>query len=475
MKRSELRLRDHQQKNLDYFRSKARALSLLPYGAGKSPIAVLRIGDLVPPKRALLVCTTGVVYKWLREFKTWGDPEWKVVPLVGKNEERMRIFENPHNVAVINYEGLGVMLDGLGEKFAKAYKVVIFDEIHRLKNPDADISKNAAYISHPKFADFVYGLTGAPVYETPLDLFSIRRVVNPWMFGLDYEAWRERSFCEAKSDGKYPRWVCRPGAMDFLAEKLHSIAFRLEKDECNVDYPKQIFNNPITASLTGKSRAVYQQAEKRLALALTHQVLSLVHIYPRLEKLCQLSRGWCYDSGKTPLYFPEMDAIRAFADYAEEIRGAGPLCVWAVRPPDMAMLGNLFDRMGMKYRIVHGGIRSAKARDGIVESFNRGACDALIAHPRCIGEGVDVHGRFSFRYSYRWSAMEWDQPLGRFARISSNEKIVDYRDLVMEETLDEGIVMSVRSKLDVGELIKKSRKIPWRFGPAGGEFDAVQA
>ena len=71
--------------------------------------------------------------------------------------------------------------------------------------------------------------------------------------------------------------------------------------------------------------------------------------------------------------------------------------------------------------------------------------------------------------------MEWDQPLGRFARMSSTERIFNYRDLVVEETMDEGIVMSVRSKLDVGELIKRSRKIPWRFGPAGGEFDALEA
>lgn len=471
MKRSELRLRGHQQDNLDYFRSKSRALSLLPYGSGKSPVAVLRAGDLVPPHRVLLVCTTGVIYKWQREFKVWGDPDWVIASLQGKQEERCKIWEKPHNVAIINYEGLRVMLEALGERFLRHYRVAIFDEIHRLKNPESDISKDAALVAHPNYADFVYGLTGAPVYETPLDMFSILRVINPWMFGQDFEAWRERFFVLESNDGSYPKWVCRPGALEFLTEKLHSLSFRREKEECDVDYPRQVFGNPITTQLTGQSRLAYEQAERRLSLALEHAVIPLVHIYPRLEKLCQLSRGWCYDDRKAAVYYEEEDALRVFADYFEDIRGRGPLCVWAVRPPDMARIGSLFDKMSTSYRIVHGGIRSAKARDAIVQSFNRGDADAIIAHPRCIGEGVDLHGRFSFRYSYRWSAMEWDQPFGRFARISSHEPVIDYRDLVVLGTQDEGIVASVKNKLDLGEVIKKRRRVPWRRGPVGGAFD----
>lgn len=473
--RRKLKLRAHQQENLDYFRSKSRAFSLLPFGSGKTPICVLRIGDLMP-RRALVVTTTGTLYKWMRELRTWGDPEWTCIALHGRRAQRLRAFKAPHNVAVINYEGLRIMIEAYGESFLKAYQVKIFDEIHRLKNPDSDIAKDSALISHPDFADYVYGITGSPVLESPLDLFSLFRVVNPYLFGSDFEKWRDRYFTlesEEKPDGSkgFPKWVCRPGAMDFLAEKLHEISFRREKSEVEVEYPVQLFESPLMLELKGAASRAYAEAEHRLMLAVRDQVIPLVNIYPRIEKLCQLARGWCYDKQKRPIFYPGPPGIAALCEYMEDVRGSGRIAIWAVRPPDMSMIAGALERMGRTYRIIFGGINNLKKREEICESFNDGYIDALIAHPRCLGEGVDLEAGHSLRYSYRWSATEYDQTIGRFARMTSSAPCVKYTDMVCKDTIDMGIMTAVRRKLDIGEMIKKYRRLPWKTGPVGGAFD----
>lgn len=477
--RKSMRLREHQQANLDFFRTKARALSLLPFGSGKSPIGVLRIGDLTPRHgRSLIVTTTGMVFKWEREVKTWGDPSWVTSILVGKRDRRIAEFRKPHDVAITNYEGLDVLLRELKGEFLRAYPTKVFDEIHRCKDPNSDVAKNSALIAHPRYADHVYGLTGLPVLESPMDLFAIMRVINPFIFGNDFEEWRKRYFhkeIEQKEDGSkgFPKWVPKPGAVEFLASEMHKISFRRERDEVEVTYPVQHFADPMMIDLTGRSRRAYDEAEKRLSLALRHQVLSLVSIYPRLEKLCQLSRGWCYDNNKNAFYFPERPVLGALCDYLEDVNGQGKVVIWAVRMPDMAMIADLLRKMGKSYRVVCGAVKSVSKRDEIVGSFNNGDTQCLIAHPRCVGEGIDLHANYSFRYSYRWSAMEWSQPIGRFARMISPTGWVHYTDAVVRDTVDEGIMASVKRKLSVGELINRARKLPWKQGQAGAVTDGV--
>lgn len=478
--RSSLRLKEHQQANLDFFRGKARALSLLPYGSGKTPVGVLRIGDLVPPGKALVITTNGTIYKWLRDLRMWGYPDWKIADFTGKRDQRVKAFNAPYNVAVINYEGLRVMIEAIGPRFVKAHSVLIFDEIHRLKNPKADISLDSALIAHPSHADYVYGLTGSPVLEGLLDLFSILRVVNPWMFGEDYEGWVARFFHKVRRETdegtlSYPRLEPKPGAAEFLRDKLHSISFRREKEEVEVVYPVQHFSDPIVVPLTGHARRLYDGAEQRLRLALKHQVISLVNVYARLEKLCQLTRSWCYDQAKHPLYFPDQVALRAAGDHLEDIRGTGRVVIWAVRPPEMAMLGHLLKRLKMNYNVIHGGVRNTKKRDEMTRLFNTGYLDALICNPRCMGEGLDLQANHSLRYSFRWSAMEWDQPIGRFLRMTSSAEWVNFKDIIIDNTIDLGIVKSVREKLDVGEMVKKSKALPWEGLSAEGILDDAAA
>jgi hypothetical protein len=48
---------------------------------------------------------------------------------------------------------------------------------------------------------------------------------------------------------------------------------------------------------------------------------------------------------------------------------------------------------------------------------------------------------------------------------------VKYTDMVCKDTIDMGIMTAVRRKLDIGEMIKKYRRLPWKTGPVGGAFD----
>lgn len=466
-----LELRRHQKLNLDFFRTKSRAITLLPYGSGKTPILVRRIVDLCPPKRALVVTTNGTVFKWTRELVKWGDPAWRIVNLTGKRSQRLTAFSTPHEVAVINYEGLRVMLKALGKKFAQHYAVKVFDEIHRVKGSDTQISKDAAYVAHTNFTDFCYCATGSPVLESGLDLFGLFRVLRPELFGQDFERWQKTFFVRERSDGSsYPKWVYKPGAESFLKEKLHEVAFVMEDKDLDMTKPRQRFGDPFICTLRGKALRIYRSLEEELLLTLKHTRIPIEEVYARIEKLMQLARGWVYPRKGALAKHISDHAIVALSSYLESVRGSGRPVIWAVRAPDYVLIERALRFHGMSFRLISGDTRSMKRRDEVLRAFNAGSFNALICNPRCVGEGEDIEAEYSFRYSYRWSALEWDQPIGRFARMTSKAREVHYTDLICENTVDEGVIQAIADKKELGERIKQSKTLPWRQRVLGGSY-----
>lgn len=464
-----LKLRRHQKLNLDFFRTKTRAVTLLPYGSGKTPILVRRIVDLCPPKRALIVTTNGTVYKWTRELLKWGDPGWRVVNLTGKKSKRLAAFDTPHEVAVINYEGLRVMLKARGKRFATHYPVKIFDEVHRVKGADTQISLDAAYVAHTNHTDYCYCATGSPVLESGLDLFGVFRVIRPELFGQNFDRWRKTFFQRTRREGdNFPRWYYKRGAEGFLRSKLHEIAFSMQDEDLDMTKPRQRFGDPFICQLRGKALKTYKGLEDELLLTLKHTRIPLEDVYARLEKLLQLARGWVYVREGVAKKIAE-PGILALSQYLESIRGQGRPVIWAVRDPDFKMISECLEFHGINYKIISGGTRSMKMRDQVLRSFNAGNFDALIAHPRCVGEGEDMEAEYSFRYSYRWSHLEWDQPIGRFARMTSKAREVHYTDLICEGTVDEGVIEAIAKKKELGRRIKEMRTLPWRRRVMGGK------
>lgn len=459
---STLVLRDHQQAALDWLRGRSRGFLALPYGTGKTAPAILRAADAIRDGgRVLVVTTNGTVGKWRDEIKTWGHPSWKVESLTGKADWRRRVALAPHNVGIVNYEGVAVLLRLLGKRILGAYKMILFDEVHQLRNPDTAQSRVAAVLAHPDHADNVYGLTGSPVLESPIDLFGLFRAINPGVFGWDFEGWRDRYFVlVSPTPGAYPKWTLRAGCFDRLKSVWDSHSFRRERSECDVTMPDQRMGEPLICEMRGRTAEMYAQARDSFGLDLETGHINLANVYPRLEKLCQLSRGWYYDARKRPCLIeggnqPVGDALD---NYLDSIRGQGRVVVWSVRPPEMVLIREALRRHGRdRVIVIHGESGTTKQRHAAVKRFNVGGADALIAHPKCVGEGIDLSAEFSFRYSYRWSALEYDQSIGRLARMSSRAKWVHYTDAVVADSLDGAILDAIRNKTNLGKRVVERR------------------
>lgn len=447
------RLRFHQLEALTFLRSGRRLFNTSEYGTGKTPPAVARLADLVPPHRALVVSTGGMIGTrerpgaWERNCRMFGRREWIYEYLVGRRSDRWRSFARPHHIAFANYEAVLV----LGSALLSEYPVIVFDEVHRLKNPASKMSRAWAAIAER--AEYVYGLTGSPLLESPLDLYGVVRAVHPEMYGPSFYGWRNRFFVrksEVGSDGvrTFPRWTPRDHAMEDLAASIASISFRRTQAQLPFDWPREVNAEPLVVDLAPAAERVYRRLERQMEIQLASGALNANNIRPRLQKLCQLTAGWVYDSAHRPIQIAPSTKALAFADLFDQIHREGPVVVWCVTPPDMALVRNALARFGPAARsVVVRGRTPAGARQELIERFNAGHANVLIAHPTCLGEGVDLEAAHDVRFSRTWSALQYSQSRGRTRRMTSRARVVTYTEIVARNTVDEGIMEALARKV----------------------------
>ncbi|MCB0880493.1 MAG: hypothetical protein KDC46_16105, partial [Thermoleophilia bacterium] len=180
-------LRPYQQKGLNWL----AGMASLPLGAvladdmglGKTVqiIALLlhlraqRVDAGEEPGQVLVTCPTSLIGNWQRELERFS-PDLKVHVHHGPMREARASQLDGHDVIVTSY-GLVArdreMLAGID------WSVVVFDEAQAVKNPDTEQARASRMLRAP----VRLALTGTPMENRLLELWSILDLVNPGLLG----------------------------------------------------------------------------------------------------------------------------------------------------------------------------------------------------------------------------------------------------------------------------------------------------
>lgn len=156
-------------------------------GLGKSAQAI-RAMEHVKRERALVICPAGVRQVWPYEIAKWGRSNPRVVKAASVFDlvawQRGRI-----DVLVVSYEqATNWQVDFCSDFFG----VLIIDEAHYCKNPDARRSKAVTAIA--SMAEFCWCLTGTPIKNDPADLWTPLHLAGATPLG--FSAFQKRYFSQ---------------------------------------------------------------------------------------------------------------------------------------------------------------------------------------------------------------------------------------------------------------------------------------
>lgn len=433
---------------------------LFEMGCGKTLTAIAIMGALYCQHkitRVLVVAPSSVCSVWPHDLAAFAAFPYEVRVLLGEKKQRLEAlhsltdYPNTANrllVAVINYEathreGIFEALEGY------AADLIICDESQRIKNPRAAQSRAVQMLGDRAACRLI--LSGTPVQNSAIDLYSQYRFLDPGVFGANFYAFRNR-YCQMGGYGGHE--VVGFQQMDELVRKEHSIALRVTKAEC-LDLPGQTFVRRYV-QLEPAARRLYAQIARASCAELEngeHVTASIV--LTKLLRLMQLTGGFVQADGgdrPRPAGSAKLDALAdILEDYVQE--AGQKLVVFARFRPEIAAICQLLEQRGIRYGRIDGEVPMDQ-RGAIVETFQQDpGVKVFVAQIQTAGLGITLHAASAaVFYSLDLNYANYAQALARIHRIGQAQPVT-YIHLLAEHTVDDQVLDALERKEDLARTI----------------------
>lgn len=247
----------HQKVTTEFLLFNKRAYVFNTMGTGKTLSALwaadfLLINEKI--RRVLIACPLSTMRAaWGRDI-LFNLPHRRFAICHGSRQYRSQVLKTSAEIVIINHDGLKVIED---EILAAGFDLFIVDELTGFKNFSADRTKCAFRIAHKMKA--VWGLTGSPTPNGPLEAFGQAKVVNPKnpYLPMYFTAFRDQ-VVEKVSEFIY---IPKHGA-NALIHKILQPAIRFTREEC-LDLPPCVKDTRFV-ELTKEQATAYEAMRKQL-------------------------------------------------------------------------------------------------------------------------------------------------------------------------------------------------------------------
>lgn len=370
------------------------------------------------------------------------------------------------HVLAMSYDS---MMTDLGRKAAKAFLETVdtlyaLDESAFIKTPGSKRTKRV--LASAKYAPFRRVMTGTPVDNSPFDVFSQVKFLEP-------DAWHKygcRNFSAFKSNfGIFERRTPRQGRafmqliryknLGILHDVVDRVGSRLLKADV-LDLPPKLYTKHYF-DLTSAQRRLYEQIRMEfIAWFGDGSTLTADLAITRLLRLQQITSNY--------LPTDEEEKLRPISDPNPRIQALKQVCagipgqaiIWAKYNVDVDAIMSALREEGHTAVSYDGRVDEA-ARARAKDSFKAGNAKFFVSKPAVGGTGltlteatVVVYYNNGFRLSDRLQSED------RAHRIGQENKVT-YVDLVAQGTVDEYIIAKLVGKRDMAAEVMGDNLGDW--------------
>jgi SNF2 family DNA or RNA helicase len=434
-------------------------------GTGKTATAISILKSWCDRDQAklktLILCPPIVVRQWKEEIAKYSSFERSTVLLEGPGAKRLKTFSDQaqvNQIFITNYETL--LMRPVFEEFVKTHlDVLICDESHKLKSPDVKRSKLAALLSKRVKRKII--MTGTPVLNTPMDLFSQFLVLdNGVTFGQNFFVFRATYFYDKNAGmpkhSYFPNWQPRPGLEEKIQALIGPKSLRVKKSEC-LDLPPLV-KKEIPVELAKEQLCAYQEMRDELVAYLDDKVCVASMALTKLLRLQQIVTGFVSVESpegdeRTVHRFKDVPRVQALHDVLEDVVPHHKVLVWACFKENYEQIRGVCERLGVGYVEITGERTETQKRQS-VESFRQDdGVRVCIANPKAGGVGLNlIEASYSVYFSRTYSLEDDIQSEARNYRGGSERHARITRiDLVTRRSVDEIILAALKQKQNIAE------------------------
>ena len=384
-----------------------RAYVLNEIGTGKS-LSVLFAYDYLRSKkmaRKMLVVAplSTLTCVWAREVFA-RMPHLSTSVLHGSRTQRLKALALDADIYIINHDGVGVILDELGQK--KGLDVICVDELAVFRNKSTTRWKNLDQLTRKRL--YVWGLTGSPTPKEPTDAWAQVRLLTPNRVTPFRKQFREQTMVQISQF----KWLPKQDANDIVLDVMQP-SVRYTRDDC-VDLPPTTYSSRSVALTNAQRKAYNDMLSKEYTEFLEGRVVA-ANAGVKTSKLLQICCGFAYDENHNPIDIDATPRINVLKEILEEASNKVIVFVPFIRGVDT--LFSELSKTEEKIQRVYGDTPK-KERDQIFNDFQHGSGHGvLIAHPQCMAHGLTLTAADTIVwYSPHPSLEIFEQANGRITR-----------------------------------------------------------
>lgn len=426
------RLHSYQRRAVRHLWANPRAGLFLEMGLGKTATVLQALTPEHLP--ALVIAPKRVAENvWETEAKIWRE-DLSIAIAAGSPAKRRDALDSGKAVVVIGRDNIADVPLG-------RFKTVVLDELSGFKSHRSVRFKTAKAICAE--ATYVWGLTGTPRPNTMMDLWSqVALLDGGARLGKFITHYRNRYFTPGRQlhTGVVVEWKPKRGAESSINKKIGDICLSMTSAD-HLDLPP-LNKNVVSVPLPSKAAVTYERMRKTLVADLENERVAASSAAVMTGKLSQITAGFLYtEEGAPSLHESKLEAVR------EILEGTGtPVLVFYRFKEEKRRLAEIE------------GARSIE-EPGVIEDWNAGKVDVLLAHPASAGHGLNLQagGHTIIWTTPTWSLEEHDQGNARLARQGQAHPVVVHY-LVSPGTVDEAILDRLANKTSAQQALMKALK-----------------
>ena len=339
--------------------------------------------------------------------------------------------------------------------------VIIYDEAARyIKNPFSNRSRASFEISQLSSVKHRIMLTGTPISNYPLDVWSQFYAVDLGKtFGGSFFAFRGYFFNKKEIAG-HDKFLLKMDKAEVLTKKIFTICIRKRKEEC-IDLPKKIFD-VIRVEMSDSLQRIYDGVKKKVIEKLLEDgstKSNLLNVLTKLIRLQQVTAGFLIEETGGPIIelkeTPKLDAL--IEDTELVVDADESVVIWCRFRKSIEMISNKLENLNIKHAIMHGG---TKDKGKVWKDYQSNKkIPVFIGQQESGGIGIELfkleskakfqHTRF---FEHVWQFDVRDQAIDRIHRIGQ-ESICIYKDLMVKKTIDERIFQVNLERKLISEIL----------------------
>jgi superfamily II DNA or RNA helicase len=379
---------------------------------------------------ALVVCPASVVSVWQRETAEFV-PDLRTVALTGSPEQRRKRLDKADetDIFVTTY---ATVRNDLEQLMATTFRAVILDEAQQIKNPRAQISAAVRRLT----AQSRIAVTGTPLENRLLDLWSIMEFLNPGLLG--------------SPDDLDSRWNTTRGRK-LLTRRLAPLMLRRTKDEVAPELPPRT-DELLTVPMSASQRAAYDSYMQQAREAKGQGNMAVLAALTRLRQIC------CHPA--------LLDAQRE--DWSDErILADSAKLRWLMSQVrelvDEGHCALVFSQFTSMLEIIHQQLRKeeirtfritgetpAARRGKLVDEFQQADEPAVfLLSLKAAGTGLTLtRADYVFIYDPWWNPAAENQAIDRTHRIGQDKPVFAYR-LAAEDSVESRVLALQEQKREL--------------------------